>query len=376
MTTNDVYVQPIPIPVPIASSPQFKTHSGTLDERQTSELVSQGYTSGMTKAIGNCVNTFPLRIWLVDNSGSMATSDGNRMVNAKNGELKSVSCTRWKEIQETVDYHVHLSALLRAPTTFRLLNNPGQCAGQQIFSVADKGDWMIPSDAEIARNTMNNAYPSGVTPLSKHIYEIREQVVLMAPNLNAQGCKVTIVLATDGLPTDSRGTGGKIEQMNFLEAMRSLEGLPVWIVIRLCTDNDAVVEFYNDLDRQLELSVEVLDNFTSEAEETYKKNKWINYTLPLHRIREMGFQHRIFDLLDERALTLSELRDFCILLFGVDQFDGVPDPEIDFKGFIRAINTMMKKEKKQWNTVKNKLKPLLDLEKMSEIYGDDSCSIM
>merc|ERR1712157_161158 len=103
-------------------------------------------------------------------------------------------------------------------------------------------------------------------------------------------------------------------QQEFKDCLRSLEGLPVWIVVRLCTDEDSVVEFYNDLDSELELSLEVLDDFTGEAEEVYEFNKWLNYALPLHRIREMGFSHKLFDLLDERALSKSELMEFFVLI--------------------------------------------------------------
>ena len=32
-------------------------------------------------------------------------------------------------------------------------------------------------------------------------------------------------------------------------------------------------------------------------------NPWLNYSPPLHRAREIGAHHRIFDVLDERLLT-------------------------------------------------------------------------
>ena len=41
-----------------------------------------------------------------------------------------------------------------------------------------------------------------------------------------------------------------------------LEGLPVWVVIRLCTNEKKVTEFYNQIDEVLEFNLEVLDDFS------------------------------------------------------------------------------------------------------------------
>jgi len=170
----------------------------------------------------------------------------------------------------------------------------------------------------------------------------------MADELRREGRKVAIVIATDGLPTNEHGVGGSHVSQQFVESLRMLEGLPVWVVIRLCTDEDHIVNFYNELDEHLELSLEVLDDFCGEAAEVYEHNPWLNYALPLHRCREMGYHHRVFDLIDERKLTTTELREFMELLFGEDNFDGVPDPAVDWMGFSHTIEKLMRQEKPQW----------------------------
>jgi hypothetical protein len=163
----------------------------------------------------------------------------------------------------------------------------------------------------------------------------------------------------------------------FSNALKKLEGLPVWVVIRLCTDDDDVVDYYNNLDEQLELSMEVLDDFVGEAKEVCHVNPWLNYALPLHRMREMGFHDRVFDMLDERALSKAELRDFCRLLFGNSSFDGVRDPEVNFSGFLEDIHNLLRKEDVQYNPVKGKVTPWIDIRALNKIYGNGgSCSIM
>mmetsp|Transcript_46219 Transcript_46219/g.56002 ORF Transcript_46219/g.56002 Transcript_46219/m.56002 type:complete len:415 (-) Transcript_46219:254-1498(-) len=350
-----------------------------INEDQIARLKDQGFTIGLAKSLSENHKVFPLRIWVVDNSGSMNKPDGHRIIETNNkNNVKIVACSRWEEINECVDYHVRMAGLLQAPTTFRLLNNPGATVGPQQFGVAEMGTEMIPQNITQANTIMRKTRPNGCTPLTQHVRDIYRSVKQMSPSLTAQGQRVAIIIATDGLPTDEQGYGGHGVSQDFVESLRLLEGLPVWVVIRLCTDEDKVVNFYNELDDQLELSLEVLDDFVAEAEEVYGFNKWLNYALPLHRCREMGFHDRVFDLIDERSLTKSELREFCALLFGSDKFDGVPDPSVDWNGFVTEIGAMLKLEKKQWNPIHKKMMPWIDLGKLNQKYGEDvmCCNVM
>jgi len=296
-----------------------------------------------------------------------------------NSPPKSINCTRWEELRESVVYHASLSAILEAPTYFRLLNEIyGKGRRSQFFNVAVKGSAHTGEDLITAKNIINSVRPSGVTPLTEHIVNIRREIIEMARSLRDQGQRAVVVIATDGSPSDENGYTSSLVKSQFLDALRSLEGLPVWIVIRLCTDEDDVVDFYNNIDEELELSIDVLDDFTAEAEEVCHFNPWINYTLVIHRMRELGFYDRTFDMIDERTLNKSELRDYCKVLFGAGKMDGIPDPNIHWEDFSKRIMELAIKEGNFWNPFKKKMMPLIDKRALDRTYSgnNECCSIM
>lgn len=367
-------------PAPIATR-HYEISPGKSQEITSSQikaLKKQGFTEGLARSLSENNTNFPLRIWILDNSGSMQKADGHRIIPTKNkNDLRIVDCTRWDEIRECAQYHIEMAALLEAPTSFRLLNNPGASIGPPQFDISQMGSDMIDSEVSAATQIMTKARPGGVTPLTEHINAIHETIKAISHNLEAEGKKIVVVIATDGLPTDAYGNSDKSSKDQFVKSLRKLEGLPVWLVVRLCTDEDNVVQFYNNLDDMLELSMDVLDDFLGEAEEVYEHNKWLNYALPLHRMREMGYFDRVFDMLDERPLTKGELRDFCRLLFGLHNFDGVPDPAVDWNGFIKNVDMLLRKEELQYNPIKKSLLPWINLKKLNKIYGNkDGCTIM
>jgi hypothetical protein len=351
-----------------------------LSDETLRELQNQGYTNGLATALSRKTVAFPLTVWVVDNSGSMSTRDGHRIAvggkDRSQSAITVVPSTRWSEMQQTVEYHAQLSALIRSPTVFRLLNDPGRVVGPQQFSVGEAAGALPHLDQDpglaVALSTIRNASPGGVTPLVGHVREIRQNVVALESQLRREGTKVAIILATDGIPTDNVGNSNKTVKGEFVEALRSLEGLPVWVVVRLCTDDPDVVEFWNGLDGQLELSLEVLDDFCSEAQEIYAHNKWLNYALPLHRCREMGFHHQLFDLLDERSLAKDELRDFFRILFGDGAMDGAPDPEAEWDVFVKRVAELTAAEKPQWNPVSKRAEPWVNVKQLKATYGSRS----
>jgi len=54
----------------------------------------------------------------------------------------------------------------------------------------------------------------------------------------------------------------------------------------------------------------------------------------LHYAREFGVRHKIFDLLDERALLPTQAKELLELILGCES---LPEPEVDLQGFLKAV---------------------------------------
>lgn len=336
---------PVAIPVaPSAHAPAGHADPAVLDRL----LAGAGFPSGLRQVMQRSLQTFPLRLWVVDNSGSMASGDGHRLVVSGSGRPVSVSCSRWEELRETVLFHGGVADAAAAPTEFRLLNPPlgGGGGGQFVF---------CPGGGAALEGAMRSS-PSGYTPLCAHVRHCVEVVTAQAAELRSRGQKAVLVIATDGVSSD-----GDLSQ-----ALRVLRSLPVWVIVRLCTDEDNVVSYWNNIDDELELDMDVLDDHAGEAEECNEHNPFINYALPLHRAREWGVHSKLFDILDERAFTLSEMKDFVELLLGVSE---LPHPEVDWEGFEKRLVEAMKREPDLWDPVRKIKAPWISISRLRKQYG-------
>lgn len=96
--------------------------------------------------------------------------------------------------------------------------------------------------------------------------------------------------------------------------MRPLKNLPVWVVVRLCTDEEKIVNYWNNIDQELELDMDVLDDWRGEAEEVTRHSPWFTYGEPIHRLREFGTPLKEIDKLDETKLSMDEMRALCAFM--------------------------------------------------------------
>lgn len=296
----------------------------------------------------------------------MAIGDGYRIVETSNQRTEGQTVTRWEELTQMVIQQAQLAANLRLFTEFRFLNDPGPSVGSQTFAV---GQGKVQQEVINARNLMLKSKPTGASPIQTPLLIVAERIRHIKQQLLLSKRRVSIVIVTDGVPTDEDGSESNLAvEDGFMEALHQLEELPVWIVVRLCTSDHKVVAFWNNLDARFALQLEVLDDNVSEAREVTRHNRWLNYALPLHRCRETGCQDRVVDLIDERRLTLQELREFCIVLLRAKP-ENLPDPGASLKTFGKALENELKNHRLQWDPIKKNMKPWIDISALNQAYG-------
>lgn len=196
-------------------------------------------------------------------------------------------------------FHLDLVHRAMVPCEFRMLN----CSDPIRIGVAEEG---VEEEQQRYQRLLRvfDETPTGCTPLCRHITDIVADLRQHVPALRAQGAKAAITIATDGLASDG----------DIAEAMRPLKDLPVSVVLRLCTNEERVVDFWNRVDAELELNMDVLDDIVGEAQEVRRLNPWLTYGEPLHRIREFGVNVKELDLLDEAVLSTEQVRRVCHLM--------------------------------------------------------------
>jgi hypothetical protein len=213
------------------------TVSGGIDEAAARKfLTDKDWPPGLQTALINSCIKMPVRFFITDDSGSMLTNDGHRFVGTGD-KTKLIRCTRWSELASTLLFHAELSHVAHAPSEFRLLNNA------EPVLVGMPGD----NDAfNLVKEVLTDG-PGGQTPICAQIREVVAKIAEIEGSLRSNNQRAAVIICTDGQSTDG----------DVAEAMRPLQELPVWVVVRLCTDADDVIDYWNNVDGELELEMDV-----------------------------------------------------------------------------------------------------------------------
>lgn len=245
-----------------------------------------------------------LRIYLLDNSGSMRSHDGNVLQRVEGGRSKLVPATRWEELSAMALQQARWNVELGVPCEFQLLNSHSPrvpCEGVDIFRVhAHVAGGDVEAELRVLREKLAKDSLNTGTPLASRLNDIRERLARTGSEFAQQGRKMTLTIATDGVPNEPR--------QEFLQSLRRImRELPIVVVIRLCTDEEEVTDFYNEIDKEVEMPLDILDDLRGEARNVYQANPWLAYSPMLHYVRVAGTFTKIFDFIDERALTAMEV---------------------------------------------------------------------
>lgn len=341
-------------------------------------LVSLGLPTGLLSSVLQSYNSNDSRLWLIDNSSSMKVHDshvGGGKTTCSDGNViieKVDNVTRWEELQETVAFHSRMASKCWIPTTFWLVNRDESVGeNKHKFALCWGAQEDVPTEMERVGRVMDHmALDQARCPLAVCVRSLAKGLAKEAPSLVARDHHVTLVICTQGLPTDGEGRTSSAIVRDFVNELSSLEKLPVKIVVRLCTDNEKVRDMFNTLDSKFD-SIDVLDDFWGESLEVYLHNPWLTYSIGLHRLREAGFAPQIMDYIDERPLKLDELHQLCEMLFlGEDGgTTNLPHPKTNWHNFMRALAVLIEKEKTQWNPVKRCTMPWVNLKKLDAMHN-------
>lgn len=230
-------------------------------------------------------------------------------------------------------------------------------------------------------------HPEGSTPSIIHLKQI-VNCILAVPTDLLEEKAVAIVLVTDHLPRDAQGREGEPINNDFIQTLKQLDGLSVWVVIRLSTDEQRVVDFYTELDNSMaylsvnddeaaagggEVHLDVLDDYVSEAAQVQTYNPWLNYGYPLHLCRESAVNFPAFDVLNDRPLLHDELCDFIALLFDrrlqawSDQ--PLPNPRTHYREFRKEVQDLVQRNPSLYNPIKKKIVPWIDMRQLDRLYS-------
>jgi len=249
-----------------------------------------------------------LRIYLLDNSASTGEEDGN-IVDEETGATQTV--TRWAEICKLARDHARWNIMLHISCIFMVLNpmvGPNGTSQSELCIDACESP-----DVQHLHNLdrfLEANRPYGSTPLTKRLADVKKVVKDKLEGLAPESRTVFVVVATDGIPTSVSGKPTQEEKDLFLHEVQSLAELgSVRIVFRMCTDDEKTIEFYNSIDADGKLPIDVLDDLASEAAEVRnQQNVCFAHTALIHRIREAGTLCSIFNSMDERQLNRMEVR--------------------------------------------------------------------
>ena len=299
-----------------------------------------GWPSGLNKIFIDSNEHIDLRFVIIDNSRSMLKRDSHMLMGGRVDDPQDVVCSRWEQVTSSILPLISLADTAEAPTEVRLLNKAEPVMVG--LGISEK------SMEEIT--TLLAIEPSGLTPLCKQLQGVIDTISDMQQQLRESGKKAWLLIITDGESTDG----------NVAEMLKSLQGMPVQILIRMCTEEIEVCDYWENINASLDLDIRILNDVIIEAQKCTELNPWLTYGEPLHHAREFGMAVNVptLDVLKDRPLTKGEIKTLAKILLSKEGYGGVlPDPEVDWESFVQGVIAMQQQVPLVYCPLKKVMKP-------------------
>lgn len=235
-------------------------------------LCENGWPKGIQKAVMNSKDRVAFRYIVVDNSHSMRRRYCHQifMKEGQSGCPTFKVLSRWDEVSQSVRMISSLANAAKIQTEVRLLNSAEPViVGQK---EDDEGKGLATVTSQLLMQ------PSGQTPICAQLKAVIDQLKSSEFELRASNRIAMLIIMTDGESSDGC----------IIDVLKELEGFPLQIIIRICTDEIEITEYWHHISAQLDLEIYVLDDLKSEATVVKKCNPWLTYGEPLHLLREFG----------------------------------------------------------------------------------------
>lgn len=311
-----------------------------------------------------------LRVFLLDNSGSTAAPDGHVLMR-KGKSYESLCSTRWQEIRAMALEQASWNAKAGVRSEFHLLNPPfpqNPVAGRD-FAVVDPLIGNVTCQVAQMEQMLYASGPRGPTSLGGCLKRLRHRFLREV----SDGKRIMLSIVTDGLPTVQKNYQVVDDTQSFIQELRAFAGsLNCFVVIRLATDDDTTVDFYNRIDEELELPLDILDDLNAEAKEVSDSgNGWFAYTPMIHRIREGGSFEKLFDLLDERPFQVPEIATFLEYLLRGPKDDPFPRKP---KELLERVEQLLPASPLVYDGLSGKMVPPVNIKKLKKALGQTALS--
>ena len=98
--------------------------------------------------------------------------------------------------------------------------------------------------------------------------------------------------------------------------------------------------------------------------EVHLHNPWLTYGFGVHRLREACLTSGLLDELGEKAFNADDIYNFCQEFFIGEKEIDLTHPHISLDAFVTGLKQLLKDENSQWNPVKKKRTPWIDVQQL------------